>query len=72
MISSPSTSVFRLFQTLLITEAVICFAFFNQLLRIFHVDAGFLTVTLYIRANAAVLVRTLIMLQTGFFQWYGK
>ena len=55
-------------QTFFITEAVICFAFFNQLLSIFHVDTGFYTVTLYIRTNAAIFVRSLIMLKTSCFQ----
>ena len=52
-------------QTLFIAKAVICLSFFDQLLCIFHIDAGLLTLALYIRTTAAVLIRSLIMDQAG-------
>ena len=72
MISFPATSWRQGIQTLFIAEAVICLAFFDQLLCIFHVDAGLLTLTLYIRTTAAVLIRSLIMDQTGLLSVSGK
>ena len=53
-------------QALLVAEAVICLAFFNQLFRVLHIDACRLALTLHIGAHAAVLVRTLVMLQASF------
>ena len=53
-------------QALLVAEAVISLAFFNQLFRVLHIDACRLALTLHIGAYASVLVRTLVMLQARF------
>ena len=55
-------------QSLLITEAIICLALVDQLLGIFHIDTGLHTLTLYVRAVAAVLIGSLIMYQSGLLQ----
>ena len=55
-------------QTLLIAEAVISFAFFNQFLCVLQINTGLLTFTLYVRTAAAVLVRTIVMDQSGLLQ----
>ena len=55
-------------QALLGTEAVIGLAPLHQLLRVFHIDSGLLAFTLDIGAVAAVLIRTLVMDQSRFFQ----
>ena len=55
-------------QSLLITEAIVCLALIDQLLGIFHIDTGLHTLTLYVRTVAAVLIRSLIMYQSGLLQ----
>ena len=61
-------NVLQRVQTLLIAEAVVSLSFFDQLLCILHVNTGLLALTLHIRTATAVLIRTLIMDQTGLFQ----
>ena len=72
MISFPATSWRRDSRRSLIAKAVICLSFFDQLLCIFHIDAGLLTLALYIRTTAAVLIRSLIMDQAGLLSRSGK
>ena len=60
-------SVQRL-KTLLIAEAIISLSLFYQLLCILHINSGSLALTLNIRTAAAILVWSLIVDQTGFFQ----
>ena len=55
-------------QTALIAEAVVCFALVDQFLRVFQVDALLLALTLDIWTNAAVLVRTFVVLKSCFLQ----
>ena len=55
-------------KSLLIAETVICFALIDELLRIFHIDSGLHSLTLYIRTVSAVLIGTFVMLKTCGFQ----
>ena len=60
-------SFFKGIQSFLGTEAVISLSFFHQLFRIFQINAGGLSLTLYIRTYAAILVRTFVMVKPCFF-----
>ncbi len=53
---------------LFITEAVISVSLIDQLLRILKVQPGRVTLTLYIRTDSAVLIRTLVMYKPRLFQ----
>ena len=68
MISSPFTVFLKDSRRSGVSEAVICFSFFYQLLCILHINSGSLALTLNIRTAAAILVWSLIVDQTGFFQ----
>ena len=52
---------FHGFQFLRTAEAVVSITLFNKLLCIFEIDSGCLSLTLYVRTYAAVLVRTFIV-----------
>ena len=51
-------------QSLLVAEAVVCFAFLHQLFRVLHVNAGLHALRLDVGTVPFVLVRTLVVDQT--------
>ena len=55
-------------QSFLIAEAVIGLTLVDQLLRVFHIKSGLLAIALYIWTDSAVLIRSLVVEQTCFFQ----
>ena len=58
------------FQTLFGTETIVRFAFFHQLFCIFKIHSGFHSLTLNIRTISTIFIRSLIMLQPGFFHGF--
>ena len=59
---------FHTLQFFLAAEAVVCISLLNKLFCIFQVHACCLTLTLYIRTESAVFIRSLIMDKSGFLK----